>query len=192
MRRAASKGFTLIELMVTVTLVAVALALGVPSFTTFQRNAELTAAANSLVAAVSAARGEAMKRGMRAMMVPADGANWSSGWVVFVDKNQSQAYEAGSDITISTGDPSPTYLSVTGNGPVGGTTPYIMYDASGYSKLKGGGFGALTLTVARNDVTGNALPSQTRRIKIAATGRLRVCTPKTTADPECGASASQL
>ncbi|MEO7127477.1 MAG: GspH/FimT family pseudopilin, partial [Rhodoferax sp.] len=180
MRRTVHKGFTLVELLVTVTLVAIALALGVPSFTAFQRNAELTSAANSLVAAVNATRGEAMKRGMRAMMIPADGANWSSGWVVFVDKNQSLAYETGSDITTATGDPSPAYLSVTGNGPAGGTTPYIMYDASGYSKLKGGGFGALTLTIARNDVTGSALPKQTRRIKIASTGRLRVCTPKTT------------
>ncbi len=192
MHRAASKGFTLIELMVTVTLVAIALALGVPSFTTFQRNAELTSAANSLIATINATRGEAMKRGMRAMMVPADGANWNSGWVAFVDKNQSQAYEVGSDITISTGDPSPAYLSVTGNGPAGDTTPYIMYDASGYSKVKGGGFGALTLTIARNDVAGNALAKQTRRIKIASTGRLRVCTPKTTTDLECSASASQL
>jgi len=192
MRHAASKGFTLIELLVTVTLVAIALALGVPSFTTFQRNAELTSATNSLLAAINAARGEAMKRGMNAMVVPIDGANWSSGWVVFVDKNRSQVYEIGTDVTILTSDPPPAYLSVSGNGPTGDATPYILYDASGYSKKKNGSFGAATFEIARNDVTGTGLLTQTRRIKIASTGRIRVCTPKTTTDAECNKSASQL
>ena len=188
----ASKGFTLIELMVTVTLVAIALALGVPSFTTFQRNAELTSATNALVAAVNAARGEAMKRGMNAMVVPADGANWSSGWIAFVDKNRSQAYEVGSDIPILTGEPSPAYLSITGNGSSGDAAPYILYDASGYSKQKNGSFGAATFEITRNDMAGTDSLAQTRRIKIASTGRIRVCTPKTPIDPQCGASASQL
>lgn len=192
MRHVASRGFTLIELMVTVTLVAIALALGVPSFTTFQRNAELTSATNSLVAAINAARGEAMKRGMNAMVVPADGANWGSGWVVFVDKNRSQAYEVGTDVTILASDPPPAYLSVTGNGSTGDATPYILYDASGYSKKKNGGFGAATFEIARTDVAGTGSLTQTRRIKIASTGRIRVCTPKTTTDPECSKSASQL
>lgn len=186
---AASKGFTLIELMVTVTLVAIALALGVPSFTTFQRNAELTSATNSLLAALNAARGEAMKRGMNAMVVPTDGANWSGGWVVFVDKNRTQAYESASDVTILSTDPPPTYLTVSGNGSSAGATPYIMYDASGYSKLKGGGFGALTFTIARNDVTGNTLADQTRRIIIASTGRARTCKPST--DTTCTTTSTQ-
>jgi len=191
-RHAANCGFTLIELMVTVTLVAIVLAVGVPSFTTFQRNAELTSTTNSLLAALNAARGEAMKRGMNAMVVPADGANWSSGWVAFVDKNRSQAYEPDSDITIMTSDPLPAYLAVVGNGFTAESLPYILYDASGYSKQKNGGFGASTLEIARNDVAGTGSLPQTRRIKIASTGRVRVCTPKTTTDPQCSTSASQL
>ena len=184
-----SSGFTLIELMVTVTLVAILLAVGVPSFTTFQRNAELTSATNSLLAAINAARSEAMKRGMNAMVVPTDGANWSSGWVVFVDKNRSLAYESGSDVTVLASDPPPAYLAVSGNGSTAGSTPYILFDASGYSKLKAGGFGALTFTIARNDVTGSVLADQTRRVIISSTGRARTCKPST--DSTCGASSKQ-
>ncbi|QDL39690.1 GspH/FimT family pseudopilin [Rhodoferax sediminis] len=187
-RLTADKGFTLIELMVTVTLVAIALALGVPSFTTFQRNAELTSATNSLIAALNAARGEAMKRGRYAMVVPTDGANWNSGWVVFVDVDRTGSYTAN-DLTILTQEPPPSYLTVT---PTPASSLYIMYDASGYSKTTTGSFGAWTFEIARNDVAGTGSLAQTRRIKIASTGRVRVCTPKTPTDTRCSASASQL
>ena len=45
-----------------------------------------------------------MKRGRYAMVVPADGLSWSSGWIVMVDVNRSQAYEAGTDIAVLTSD----------------------------------------------------------------------------------------
>ena len=56
-----TKGFTLIELMVTLALAAILMAVAVPSITTFMRNAELTSCTNSLLAALNAERGEAMK-----------------------------------------------------------------------------------------------------------------------------------
>ena len=188
----ATNGFTLVELMVTVALVAILLAVAVPSFTTYRRNAELTSVTNTLLSGINAARGEAMKRGRNAMVVPTDGANWSSGWVVFVDIDRSQTYAAASDNTILTQEPPPTGLDISGNGSTAGSTPYIMYDAAGYSKLKSGAFGASTFEIKRNDVTGAELLSQTRRIKIASTGRARVCTPKTSSDAQCSASASDL
>ena len=191
-RNTAQRGFTLIELMVTITVAAVLMMVAVPSFTTYQRNAELTSFTNSLLAGLNAARGEAMKRGRYAMVVPTDGTNWSSGWVVFVDVDRSQAYLDTMDVTILTREPPPSYLTISGNGSTAGTTPYIMYDASGYSKLKSGAFGANTFEIKRADTSGTELLTQTRRIKIASTGRVRVCTPKTATDAECSATASVL
>lgn len=190
--RAARNGFTLIELMVTVALVAILLAVAVPNFTAYQRNAELTAFSNTLLAGINAARGEAMKRGRYAMVVPSDGVNWSSGLVVFIDVDRSQSYSVSSDITILIKEPPPPYLDISGNGSTTGSAPYIMYDASGYSKLKSGAFGASTFEIKRNDVTGSELLTQTRRIKIAATGRVRVCTPTSSSDVQCSASVTAL
>lgn len=181
------RGFTLIELMVTVALVAIMLALAVPSMTTFMRNAELTSFTNTLLAGINAARSEAMKRGMNAMVVPTDAANWSSGWIVFVDVDRSGTHTSG-DIDILTSAIVPDSLTVSNLGSSTAANLYVMYDASGYSKLKTGGFGAWTFQIKRNDVSGSELLTQTRRIKIASTGRARVCTPKTSTDVDCKAT----
>lgn len=190
-RSTAKNGFTLIELMVTVALIAIMLALAAPSMTTFQRNAELTSATNTLLSAINGARGEAMKRGVYASVVPADAANWGSGWIVFVDKNRNGVYDSSTDTVVMTKEAPPTYLTISGNHTATGSTPYIMFDASGYSTTKSGGFGNLTLTITRNDVTGTEAVVQTRRLIIANMGRVRTCKPSTSTDTTCSVSSSQ-
>lgn len=185
-----ARGFTLIELMVTVALVAILMAVAVPSMTTFQRNAQLTSFSNTLLSAVNAARGEAMKRGQPAMVVPTDGSNWSSGWVVFVDLDRSQTYAEASDFTVLKREAPPSYLAITVTGTAAASPPYIMFDASGYAKTKAGGFpGNQSFNIKRNDATGADEFAQTRRIKIASTGRVRVCTPKSASDAQCNSSS---
>lgn len=59
---ASSRGFTLIELMVALTLVGLLLRLGMPSFTTFLRNSEIRSTAESISNGLRAARSEATRR----------------------------------------------------------------------------------------------------------------------------------
>jgi type IV fimbrial biogenesis protein FimT len=190
-------GFTLIELMVTLALVAILLMVAVPSITTFQRNAELTSLSNSLIGSINTARGEAMKRGRNAMIIPADGVNWSSGWIVFVDVDSVGAghaftYSTIDDLTIQTREAPPSYLTITpSSGSVAADSPpYMLFDSSGYSKTKSGGFGALTLSITRSDVSGSDSYAQTRRLKISSVGRVKVCKPTTATDTNCLASGS--
>lgn len=183
------RGFTLIELMVTLALVAILMAVAAPSFVAFQRNSELSSFANNMIASINAARGESMKRGRRAMVVPQDTSHWSSGWYVFVDIDFNRAYDSATDILIATALPPPSFLTVSGNGTAGLSTPFIMFDASGFPKDASGGFGALTFTITRNDVDAAQQDEQTRRIIISSTGRVRTCKPST--DTTCGVSATQ-
>ena len=190
--RALSRGFTLIELMVTVSIAAILMAVAVPSFTSFRRNSELTSVANKVVGSINAARGEAMKRGMSSFMVPLDnGAIWNAGWVAFVDKTRTQIYNPAAEGNIAIQQTVPSGITVTGNGTATGTNPYIMFDASGFSRTKSGGFGALAFSVKRNDVTAAEQPEQSRFIIISSTGRVRVCKPISASDPNCSATSSE-
>lgn len=83
-------GFTLLELMTTLTVIGVLLTVGVPTFFDVVRNNRATANANELVNALSIARSEAIRRGVRiGVCRSSNGAtctgSWSDGWIVFRD-----------------------------------------------------------------------------------------------------------
>lgn len=188
----ATRGFTLIELMITLVVAATLAMVAIPTVQTFLRNNELTAASTALLTAINTARGEAMKSGRNAMVVPVDnGTDWSQGWVVFVDNNRSQNYTSGTDTLIAQQGPIASYFTVSGNGTAADATPYILFDPSGYAKQKNNAFGGLTLNVERNDLSGADLLNQTRRIIIAQTGRARSCKPASSTDANCLSSATQ-
>jgi type IV fimbrial biogenesis protein FimT len=187
--RHASAGFTLIELMVTIAIASILLMVAAPSFVSMQRNSELTAAANALVAGINAARGEAMKRGVNAVVVPTDAADWRNGWTVFVDTGTTRDGTLGaSDIVVQRQAALAGYFNVSGTGTAATAPPYMMFDPSGYSKTKAGNFGVLTLSIARNDLSGTDQAEQTRRVIVARTGRARACRPST--DTTCTTTAT--
>lgn len=177
------RGFTLIELMVTLALVAVMMVLAAPSFITFQRNSQLTSTANSFLASLSAARAEAMKRQLRTFVIPADNSNWSSGWKVFVDVNSNVSttalsYEDGIDILLSSVDPLPSSITIdttSATSFVHSGVKYVMFNGTGFMSLIGGGFpsgGADSLDFSNG--------SETRRVLASTAGRVRVCKPNAT------------
>lgn len=91
-----SRGFTLLELLVTLMVAAVLLTAGVPSFVDTIRNNRATANANELVTAFSIAHSEAIRRGARVSVCSsADGescgGSWADGWIVVSDNAASGA-----------------------------------------------------------------------------------------------------
>ncbi len=175
------RGFTLIELMTTIAVAAVLFAIAVPSFKSFMRNVELTSTVNTMVASINAARGEAMKRGRRAYVMPTQSSGWAGGWIVFVDQGETPngSYDAGTDLLVQRQSALPAYLNVPKDGATGTAkeaSPYILFNPSGYPIVKGGGFGAMQLTFQLDNASGGDL----RRIVIAKTGRVRICRAQTT------------
>jgi type IV fimbrial biogenesis protein FimT len=82
-------GFTLIELMVTLAILAIVLTVAIPNFSSFQASSRLSAQANDLVTVLNYARVEALKRGSRVSVCKsssgtscATGGNWEQGWIV--------------------------------------------------------------------------------------------------------------
>ena len=90
-----SLGFTLVELLVTLSVAGILLAIGVPNFTTMIQNNRMSAKINEVVAEVNFARSEAVKRGFPVTICKRNAAgtgcdnaaSWISGWIVFTDVN---------------------------------------------------------------------------------------------------------
>ncbi|CAN5229124.1 hypothetical protein BH10PSE18_BH10PSE18_37640 [soil metagenome] len=182
-----ARGLTLVELMVTLAILAILMAAAAPSFSGFLRNAELTAVANSFVAALNAARSAALKRNLPALVTPLDDAHtdWTQGFVAFVDVNWNARYDEGIDIVVLRRPIKGGFLSFSGSGSAKASPPYVRYDGSGFARKADGGPGNLTFNIFRNDVPDTEVIAQTRRIIIATTGRVRLCTPSSATDRRC-------
>jgi type IV fimbrial biogenesis protein FimT len=95
------RGFTLVELLVTLTVTAVLMALAAPTFRTLLLKRSVQAAADALVSDLRLARSEAVKRSATVSVCSsADGAScsngaaWQSGWIVFADADGDGSLDA--------------------------------------------------------------------------------------------------
>ncbi len=108
------RGYTLIELMFGVAILAGLLAWSVPTFGDLRRNAARTTEVNEFVQAVYLARSEAIKRNGVVSLCPsrdsqacdAAGAPWHAGWIVFVNTDRdTPAVRDGSEPLLRTHAP---------------------------------------------------------------------------------------
>jgi type IV fimbrial biogenesis protein FimT len=89
------QGLTLVELLITIAISAILLGIGVPGYSYLLNHSRLVGITNEMVGALSLARSEAVKRGVRVtvckgnpmMPMPScqPSATWEQGWLVFVD-----------------------------------------------------------------------------------------------------------
>lgn len=140
-------GFTLLELMVVIAIVAILTALAAPSFKQLIQSNTISSNVNSFMADLRFARSEAIRRGGNVVMCRSNlpettqacdgttgaGDGWVTGWIVFHDLNNNKAHDAGETIlrvqgrisaldSIVESAGSPTYkfpFSATGRIPLG-------------------------------------------------------------------------
>ncbi len=166
------RGVTMIELLVTLSISAILLALAVPSFQGFMNSNRVLTMSNDLVSALNLARSEAIKRGTRITIckcadpnattpVCSTAAAWQNGWLVFTDGGTAGTVD-GSDTRLRVGQ------AAGGSGSIGGDSNfsnYVSYLPSGASLGNGGsGSGTLSICVA----------GLLRSIAVSATGRILV------------------
>jgi type IV fimbrial biogenesis protein FimT len=119
------QGFTLIELMVTVAVLAILLGLAAPSFRETLLNSKTATQTNDLVAALNLAKSEANKRGFAVSVCAARDANrdscrtanpgdWSNGWLVFTDRLNPGTRDNGESILMPSDAPDAGFTVTTG------------------------------------------------------------------------------
>lgn len=159
-------GFTLIELVVTMSVAAILIAVAVPNLRTAIQNGRITTQVNDLIADFSFARSEAIKRRENIALCQSTngtsctGGNWKDGHLIFVDTNKDGALsaaelilrfrgaEGGSDGTLVLTGVDPVFLA---SGITTGVSSFVLCDSRGATKGK---------TVTLN-ATGQATVSQT-------------------------------
>ena len=102
-QRHAQRGITLFEILVVMSIVAVLMAVGIPSFKYVTNANRISAEVNGLLGDMQFARSEAIKEGVPvSVCVSSDGlaclandTNWNKGWIVFTDPNQNGVVDAG-------------------------------------------------------------------------------------------------
>jgi len=169
-----SRGFTLLELMVTLTVAGVLLSVGVPSFFDVIRNSRAAANANELVTALSIARSEAIRRGARVSICHTAngttcGGAWGQGWIVFLDSaatDMAPAALAGVNDILRVW-PAPSGNAAVTTTPAGRT--WIGFLPRGNVRTAGA---AMPLTF--NMTVENCSGLQARRVEVNTIGRTSV------------------
>jgi type IV fimbrial biogenesis protein FimT len=101
----ANSGFTLIELLTVSTVIAILLAIGVPSFRYVTTANRASAEINGLLGDMQFARAEAIREGqyvtvcasLDQLTCAGAGTNWNIGWIVFSDPANTGIFNAAAD-----------------------------------------------------------------------------------------------
>lgn len=137
------KGFTLLELIITLAVAGILMGLAAPSFTTIIKNNRLIAHNNELLTALSLAKSEALKRGQSVSVCKRNIAGnacdstktWSDGWLVFSDQDGDGVVDGGDNDEIIR-----VYDSLTNNITLSYSLNQVTFSGLGFSEGYSGAF----------------------------------------------------
>lgn len=172
------RGFTLVELVITLAIATILVTMAIPSFQATIRNNQIVAQTNELITALNLARSEAITQGVRVAICKRSGnacsttVNWENGWIVFTDRDNDGSIdddgnttlcETGEDCVLRVYDGLPQNYTLR----TGGTfDDWIAYLPSGLSRGSGGLANDTFRLCSKSAGTSGA-----RAIRVSATGR---------------------
>lgn len=135
----ATTGFTLVEMMVTIIVLAIMATIATSAYTSVIAGARISGEINALLGGLNLARSEAIKRGQSTSLCPQSGAvcgtgsDWSSGWFVMLNGPPAQQLQIAPGVT-------------HGDTLVSSTASYPQFTPAGYTFFTG--------TLSLHDVNG--------------------------------------
>lgn len=158
-----SGGFTLVELMITVAVLAVGLALAAPNLTSLIANYRLHSAAEGVINGLNYARAEAVRRNSPvSFTLDAGGSGWAVAQVAPATTLQARANGESARITTAS-----TTASLA-----------VIFTPTGFVDTTG-------VRLSQINVSSSVAGTETRRIDIFGGGLIRMCDPAvaTAGDP---------
>ncbi len=162
-----SKGFSLVELIVTMAVAFTTIPLAVSAGQSMLTSNRLTTSANRIFEDLYRARSEAILRNTR-VTLRKTGTHWEDGWIMFEDDNNNARLDPGEALLQARAALTPG-VTLRGNRPV---RQYISYLGTGLSQKTTGALQAGTLMLC--DQTARNQPEHARAVILAASGRPRI------------------
>lgn len=139
--QARNGGFTLVELLVAVLVLAIVVGMAAPAVSRLRQNTTIKTVSNTFASDLTWMRSKVTGLGNPITMCPStDGATcggtWNSGRIIFSDLNGDGSVTAGKDtvLQVRTAAGSTNNITVTG---FGGSGTYIQYKADGSTAAGG-------------------------------------------------------
>lgn len=184
--RGRTRGFTLMELLVVIALIAVFVTVAVPSYHKMLEDNRIVAALNAFAGTLAESRSEAVTRGVNVVVCPSDnavsgsptcasaGTAWASGWISFVDADNSHDFNSGDTLLRQHGPLDSTIvLGDIGGGTVGN---YIEFNRMGFAQPT---FAAPATSVAVVACSSSGNVRQARAIVLELSGSVHAATDTT-------------
>ena len=170
-----ARGFTIVEVMITLAVMGILLAFGVPAFSTWIENTRIRTTAQNIQGGLQLAKAEAVRRNLSVKVV-IGGATGPAEWTV-------SAITPGGDVAVETrsGLEAANVNTVLGIAPPGATT--LTFNGLGRAVNPNGDGSA---AISQVDVCPRAAGADKRplRIVVGAGGTVRMCDPAVaTGDP---------
>lgn len=178
-------GFTLVETLVLVMVLALTLSLGIPAFNTMTSNSRMSAAANTLVSGLHAARSEALTRSRSVTLCAS--SDWDTaepacdasaallaGWIMFVDIDSDGLFDDDELLLQAHAPLHESILDAPRTSVDGGTPQYLSFRADSLLQDipgRGAGIGNIQLCDGRGNRTLGGGRAAGRWITLSPAGR---------------------
>lgn len=169
-------GFTLIEAMAVLTILALSLTLGIPSLSAALERHRVVSAMHLLSTDLALARSTAIMKRNQVVVCPGtlesgcrDDRNWSEGWLVFHDADRDRNPDATTDLIQVRQAPDGVDAGLL----LAGNRRYVRYQANGHSA-----FANLTIRVCSDSLEhGRIVVSNSGRVRTSRGQRGTACAP---------------
>ena len=161
-----SRGFSVLEVMVVVTIIGVLLSLGVPSFFTYTQNMQIRSAAEQITAGLAIAKNEAIRRNALIQVALVNNTGWS-----ITDANGA---------VLQTRDANEGSVNVTAALLPAGTAAVTFNGMGRVASQNDDGTPPITQINLDNPQISNAADRRVLRIVIPVGGAVRMCDPLVT------------